>query len=368
MIHTDLPREEAAPFGSHMDLIFREYTKRFSVLRGQERGKQNLYLLRTRQGYIDTLGKMGINAQASGGMFFINQNYSGLATWVEGLPISQVYNTLQHEGFHQFAAAKLGPQTPIWINEGLAEYFGEAIIVDGQVRLGVVPSRRLLKLREAIEADQAIPFAEVLKLDSATWRRNMLSGSPRGSLQYAQSWSIVHFLVHGDDGKYQRRFEGYLKLLSRGRTHADAFEQAFGRDVEEAFAKRWIEFVEEVKPDAYSTALGNMRFLAHGMLFLHEADKPMPDDIDALKTQLSEIGFNITYSSEGTTYNLSAKDDSIYSYEDRGGEAMEFVVLAPAKTPEGSPPRLSAPGLRPTPTIEWDAIEDGGWSPRVEYR
>ena len=69
-IHTNLTREEALEYGVHMDLIYKEYAKRFATLRGEGRSKQNLYLLRTRRDYIEAMAAFGIRAEASGGMFF----------------------------------------------------------------------------------------------------------------------------------------------------------------------------------------------------------------------------------------------------------------------------------------------------------
>ena len=44
------------------------------------------------------------------------------------------WHTVQHEGFHQFAHAVIGGDIPTWLNEGLAEYFGEALFTGGRVR------------------------------------------------------------------------------------------------------------------------------------------------------------------------------------------------------------------------------------------
>ena len=45
-------------------------------------------------------------------------------------------------------------------------------------------------------------FSSLLNISSWQWQEHMLSGSPLGSLQYTESWSIVYFLIHGENGKY----------------------------------------------------------------------------------------------------------------------------------------------------------------------
>ena len=49
---------------------------------------------------------------------------------------------------------------------------------------------------------------------------------------------MVHFLVHGDNGKYLQAFNGYIKDISRGGSPTLSFGRRFGRD-DRAFQKRY---------------------------------------------------------------------------------------------------------------------------------
>jgi hypothetical protein len=40
--------------------------------------------------------------------------------------------TVRHEGFHQYLDRML-PETPVWLNEGTAEYFETAVLAGGRV-------------------------------------------------------------------------------------------------------------------------------------------------------------------------------------------------------------------------------------------
>ncbi len=364
-IHTNLSPDEAREFGVHMDLIFREYTDRFSVLRGNERDKKNLYLLRTRQNYVDTLAGFGINGSNSGGMYFFGPRGSGLATWTEGLTRDQVFSTLQHEGFHQFADSKLGRDLPLWVNEGLAEYFGSAIIVDGKVRLGIVEADRLEQIRAALASNNALGFDELLNITSPRWHANM-ADRVRGPLQYDQSWSMVHFLVHGDGGRYRKAFESYLLEVSRGRGHDEAFKKSFGTADTAPFAKRWIDFIAEAEPDAYSTALKRIQFLGTGLGYLRASGADMPADLDTLKAALQQRGFKIGYTTEAGEHVIDAANDGLYAYETRKGESVPFELVAPAA--EGLPPSIKASQLRPTVTLTWEKDDEGNPRPTLEYR
>ncbi|MEM8739074.1 MAG: DUF1570 domain-containing protein [Planctomycetota bacterium] len=368
VIHTNLSREEAMEYGVHMDLIYKEYSRRFRELRGASRKKQDMYLLRTRRDYIAAMAEFGIPAEASGGMFFWGGGTSGLATWVEGLTREQVFSTLQHEGFHQFAHTKMGGATelPLWVNEGLAEYFGSAIVVRGDVRTGIVDGDRVAKVNRALEEGRAIGFYELLNTTSRQWQSNMRSGSPKGSLQYDQSWAVVHFLIHGDRGKYRKAFGAYLMEISRGRNHEQAFTQTFGRD-DARFARRWERFMGEVEPDHYSVALKRLQFLGEGLRFLAEAGGgASPTDLEALRKTLQERSFTLTWLTESGEKTLDSKDEALYGYEDRKGVAQRFE-LVPAEAESGLPAGVRASELSPTPTLAWTRDDGGNLRAQVTY-
>ncbi len=363
-IRHNLPDEQVRRAAEHMDLVFREYSKRFAGFRSRRKGRQNLYLLKTKQDYVDLLAGFGINGSASGGMFFYGPRGSGLATYIGGRDIEDVFPILQHEGLHQFVRNYMGDRVPLWLNEGLAEYFEQARIVKGKVKTGIADPNRIAILRKAIEADVALPFDSLINISSQQWHANMLSGSPQGYIQYVQSWSIVHFLVH-DSKKLRGGFNVFLNELSAGRTPDQAFRKAFRTDNVQAFHRRWEAYVlEELKPDDFTVAVDRMRFLAAGLKHLHDRGVEMPADLDALKQTLQDRGFHtVTRSHVGQT-RTEASDESVYSFTDSKGRQKPFGFTPAA---DGLPPSLRAVGLRPMPTVQW--IEDGGnVSYKIAYR
>lgn len=245
IVYTNLDREEAVDYGRHMDMVFREYSRRFSNFKRARNDYNNLFLVRTREDYIKLMGQFGFDASASGGVFFVRQNMSGLATWVEDKPKDFTLETLQHEGFHQFAAKYIGHTLPLWTNEGLAVYFEVAELDKRRLKIGELCKNNLGAVKKAFDADKLIPFAELLNITSNQWHANMRGDNYRGHLQYAQSWSVAYFLIHGDKGKYSRAFERYLFKLSQGDTHREAYDAIFGKGSEAFFEKRWKNFLEE---------------------------------------------------------------------------------------------------------------------------
>ena len=230
----------------------------------------------------------------------------------------------------------------------MAEYFGSAIVVKDRVRLGIVDEDRIKKIRAAMADRTALSFDELLNTTSQQWHNRMLTGSPKGSLQYDQSWAVVHFLIHGDKGRYQKAFELYLEQISRGRTHQQAFAKSFGSDDTAPFAKRWERFLEKVEPDPYSTALKRLQFLGAGLEFLAKQEGgELPGDLAALKQALQDRQFRVTWMTEAGERRVEASDESQYGYIGVRDKPAEFELLPPA---EGSdlPPadhREQAPPL-----------------------
>ena len=69
-----------------------------------------------------------------------------LAAFVEGVGRDGVRRTLQHEAFHQFAHETFGPNVPVWLDEGLAQVFEEAVWTGNGFVVGQVPPRRVRQL------------------------------------------------------------------------------------------------------------------------------------------------------------------------------------------------------------------------------
>jgi tetratricopeptide (TPR) repeat protein len=136
-------------------------------------------------------------------------------------------STLLHEYAHLLFNNHLG-RAPLWLKEGLAEYYGTARLARDRRRLTlgapavrrarVLKSRALLPLGELLAAGPDSP----LYLDP-----------DRRSIFYAQAWVTVHYLLHGGRESGQTRsgneFARFLELLTAGRTAAEALHGAFGQ-------------------------------------------------------------------------------------------------------------------------------------------
>lgn len=366
LIHTNLTRDEVREYGKHMDTVFDQYEDRFRDFHPRGNSQMPLYLLRTEDEYLHFMRTQDIDAKNTGGMFFFSPDSQGLATWTQGRSRSQTFQVLQHEGFHQFAFNHLGRELPTWINEGLAQYFEDAIIVGNKMTTGLANERRVAQVRHALETDTGIDFETLVEIGSEEWADTLRTKPYRASLLYAQSWSIVFYLIHGEGEKYQPAFARYLQKVSAGRDSRSAMQDAFGTDDLTPLARKWRDFAIEQEPDPINTAASRMEFLGEALKFMYQRGEPAPRTLSLLRESLQARHFVLTRQSHGVTVEMKAEDPDLYRYQRRNGSIGLFKLLEPSRA--DLPPRITATGLRPEPTLIWSRDTDGNLVQDIEYR
>ncbi len=154
---------------------------------------------------------------------------------------------LFHEAFHQFVHRYL-KDPPMWLNEGLATYYGTARVDRGG--LTFVPDPDLWKLvRKALDKDLSIPLSEVVQASRAQFYDPTpihISGFEdlrRRNLFYAEAYTLVHLLIADPTGR--RRLHDYIRDLARddGRNTARITAEYFGPDTCAHMTTFWIKHV-----------------------------------------------------------------------------------------------------------------------------
>lgn len=114
---------------------------------------------------------------------------------------------------------------PLWLNEGLAEFYGSLVNTNGEVVLGAEQPyyRRLLRTREML------PLATLFSVNQGSQHYNE---QDKTGVFYAESWALVHYLMMGDGGRRRQQFRRFLSLASQGEPMEKAIENAFGRSIE----------------------------------------------------------------------------------------------------------------------------------------
>ncbi len=128
-----------------------------------------------------------------------------------------------HEYVHFITANNFG-ELPVWLSEGLAEFYETFEVIRETVFIGLPLRSHLFHLRGTLP----IPLSELLLVDHESPLYN--ETERRGDL-YAESWALTHYLLLGNHDR-RRQLTNYLHLLNQGATYYDAFTTSFGADLE----------------------------------------------------------------------------------------------------------------------------------------
>jgi Tfp pilus assembly protein PilF len=188
------------------------------------------------------------------------------------------FRVVNHEYLH-FVMRNTIPDLPLWLDEGLAEYYSTFGIAGGKAYIGRVLPGHL----QLLQSGPLLPLEELLAVDSAT----LHAGKSRWiSRVYAQSWALTHYLLasSADQGGSAKALFAAIRqgvdsrtALERAyRTDLASLEQALtdyvhgrGRELgmfiytpEEAFDKKQREGAEALGRAELLAGLGDL--LAHG--------------------------------------------------------------------------------------------------------
>jgi Flp pilus assembly protein TadD len=133
------------------------------------------------------------------------------------------YGTAFHEYVHLHLRDSV-PGIPLWLNEGLAEFYGSLQFSGGEALLGapIASYIRLLRNREMLPLNTLFSIGN----NSPHYNEQDKSG-----IFYGESWALVHYLMlgaNGPSGNRHEQFKQFLQRVSRGDGADKALEQAFG--------------------------------------------------------------------------------------------------------------------------------------------
>ena len=116
-----------------------------------------------------------------------------------------------------------GTRLPLWLNEGLAEFFSTATPEGGRMTYGKVPVSRVLYLRGTGILDLSRLFA--VGHESAEYNTQTHAG-----VFYSESWALTHMLRNDD--RYRTGWRTFFEGMTKGMTAADALMQAYKKTPE----------------------------------------------------------------------------------------------------------------------------------------
>jgi tetratricopeptide (TPR) repeat protein len=114
------------------------------------------------------------------------------------------------------------PHIPLWLDEGLAEFFGNSEIQEKDVLLGKPSTADIFLLRH----NKLLPLATLFAVDHSSPYYNEQS---KGSIFYAESWALTHYFMVGSGKEEDKKsLDDFLALLREGVNSANATPRAFG--------------------------------------------------------------------------------------------------------------------------------------------
>lgn len=232
-IYTDLGPADAAEAVVRLRRLgdeLRRQTREIGFT-GRIRQRLPVYLFKHRADYLAT----GAPPESAGA--FLGDRLVAAATDRAGNP---AWHVIQHEAFHQFAHAVDGPDLPGWVNEGLGEYFGEALFTGDGYVTGAIPEWRAARVKKSIEDGTSKPLAELLAMSQDEWNRKVVLAN------YDQAWSVVHYILE-THGEGRLHLADLIKGLAAGETSAEAVAKRFGglKAFEQDWRRHWLEWPED---------------------------------------------------------------------------------------------------------------------------
>ncbi|MBA2501429.1 MAG: tetratricopeptide repeat protein [Pyrinomonadaceae bacterium] len=158
--------------------------------------------------------------------------------------IAHPYAVVYHEYVHLLLSNNTS-NAPLWFNEGLAEYYS-MFDVDGKqrVKIGAPVFEHARLLRES----NVLPLRTLLTVDGSS---PFYKEADKRGIFYAQSWALVHYLIHGREGARFRKLQTYFDLVASGKPLEESFRTAFDTD----FAGMENELGEYVRRAHYPTKI-----------------------------------------------------------------------------------------------------------------
>jgi tetratricopeptide (TPR) repeat protein len=129
------------------------------------------------------------------------------------------YHVLYHEYTHLLTRLNVR-WLPLWLSEGLAEFYASSEIDDKEVRWGLISQNHVMFLRHA----PLLKLDELLAADASSPLYN--EGTRVGAF-YAQSAVLTHYLLLGAP-KRRGQIQELFKLLEKDVPEPEALRRAFG--------------------------------------------------------------------------------------------------------------------------------------------
>lgn len=130
------------------------------------------------------------------------------------------YPVVYHEYTHLFLGQS-DKRIPLWLNEGLAEFYQTSEIYDQDVLLGEPNEQHLMLLRQ----EKLVPLATLFTVDE---KSSYYVEKKKGSIFYAECWALTHYLTLKDYIEKTSKVRQYTTLVNDNVDPVTAATRVFG--------------------------------------------------------------------------------------------------------------------------------------------
>jgi tetratricopeptide (TPR) repeat protein len=150
---------------------------------------------------------------------FYDKNFAVIRTDVSGTgPLG--FRSLYHEYTHAFFRYNFRG-LPLWLDEGLAELYGNTSIEGKQARVGLPNNNQLRYL----QANEFLPLEQLVAIDRTS---PLYNTQEHAGVFYSESWALVHFLAFSKELQQQDLINKFLTALDKTDDPIEAAKLTFG--------------------------------------------------------------------------------------------------------------------------------------------
>lgn len=242
IVKTDISQERCDTYAENLEIVLKHFEE-FFEFKVPTKHKDEVLIFNTAEGYY-TYADLTLETRMEHSLGYFEPVYRQFLFY-EMADHTETLRTLYHEQFHHFIDHIL-PAIPVWLNEGMAEYFA-GLVVDRQAKK-IAGAPKIIPWRLSMVHDiirslkKGLDFKDLILLDPASFR------GENGPYCYAQAWSMIYFFFNYEKGRYIPLLQRYIEELRKGRENEEAMKFSFEQTDFEKIEREWLEYIKNLKP------------------------------------------------------------------------------------------------------------------------
>lgn len=244
VVKTDISRKAAGEIALIMEMFYHAFIQSpvFNV-QGETHERLPVLVPKNRSEFEGVLSSLGRIPRSVRGLYMKSSKDRKMVTYYFHSKDMKLNHILLHEGTHQFIDMAMKSEVPTWLEEGLASYFEYSRFNGLELVEGGINKGRLKSLYRMIRWESRTPGKhDIVKKFSTLMRK---SGHHFHGRNYAQAWSLIHFLLNSNDGKFVGKLQKYFNTYRQENVQKDPvqlFQEVFGFHPDKMYPY-WKEYV-----------------------------------------------------------------------------------------------------------------------------